>query len=237
MSHIENRIAVVSQTKQLAFSQAQDMCAAVDEQLSLDAYPIWGRRTHVLAVKDAKSIPQGYWPAYIQDDIHEPGAAGYHSDRNNQPIIFVQYDGDNTSLTLSHECVETIPDPFGNRLINVSHPTLGAIQILCEICDPPEEVSYLKKGIKCSDFILPEWYDSTPGAMSTYSFTGACKTPLTLLPGGYFSFIQKGKWKQATLFSGAKPVIRTLGKPDATLMLREWVDKEAALFKAKHKTP
>ncbi len=232
---IENHIGVVSQSKQLTFSQVGDICAAVDEQLSLDVFPIWGRRTHVAAFKDVKSIPVGYWPALIMDDIKEPGAAGYHSDKNNQPTIFVQYDGEDTALTLSHECVETPPDPFGNRLISVVHPTLGAIRVLCEICDPPEEVSYLKKGIKVSDFITPEWYDAkaTPGVR--YSFTGSVKEPLTLLPGGYFSFMQKGKWKQATWFYGPKPAIRTLGKVDETKMLREWVDNSTAIFKAKKK--
>ncbi len=136
-----------------------------------------------------------------------------------------------------HNCIETVPDPFGNRLISVVHPTLGPIQILCEIADPPEEVSYTRKGIKVSDFIRPEWYDAkaTPGM--TYSFTGECKTPLSLLPGGYYSFIQKGRWKQASWFTGTKPVVRTLGKVDATKMLREWVDCETSIYKATLKTP
>lgn len=228
---IENHIGVVSQTKKLTMSDLGDICAAIDEQLALDVYPIWGRRTHITAFKTVKDIPKGYWPALIMDDIHEPGAAGFHTDKNNQPQIFVQYDGDNTALTLSHEAVETPPDPFGNRLITVMHPTLGQIQILCEICDPPEAISYLRKGIQVSDFIKPEWYDAKATKGLTYSFTGACKTPLSLLSGGYYSFVQKGKWKQATWFSGTKPAIRVLGKPDESKMLREWVDRETAIYK------
>lgn len=231
MSKIENHVAVVSLTKKLSFSQVQDMCAAIEDQLALDVYPIWGRRTHIDAFKNQKSIPHGHWPALIQDDIHEPGAAGFHTDKNNQPIIYVQYDGDETAVTLSHEAVETPPDPFGNRLISVNHPQLGPIQILCEIADPPEAVTYERRGIKISDFIKPEWYDTEPKVGMTYSYTGACKTPLTLLPGGYYSFVQKKRWKQMTYF-GSKPIVRTLGKVDETKMLREWVDHETAIYKS-----
>ncbi len=227
----ENHIAVVSQTKHLNFSQVQDICDAVDSQLHEDAYPIWGRKTHVHSFQDVRSVPQGYWLALIQDDIHEPGAAGFHTDEHNQPKIFVQYSGDSTSVTLSHECVETIPDPFGNRLIPVNHPELGPIRILCEIADPPEAVFYDKKGIKVSDFIKPEWYDSFKTDGMTYSFTGACKKPLELLQGGYFSFIRGGHWEQVTWF-GSQPVVRVLGQLDQTKMLREWIDQETSTYKA-----
>lgn len=234
MSKLANHIGVVSQSRHMSFSQVQDICAAIELQLSEDAYHVWGRRTHITAFNDLRSVPHGYWRAFIQDDIHEPGAAGYHTDENNQPVIFVQYDGDDTSLTLSHEAVESIPDPFGNRLIPVNHPEYGAIQILCEICDPPEDVvfSYKRNGIKVSDFIRPEWYDTFTTDVMTYSFNGHCKRPLQLLPGGYYSFIQDGLWKQATWFNGDVPIVRTLGKVDPTQMLREWIDSQTAEFKA-----
>lgn len=231
MSRLANHIAVVSQTRHMTFSDVQDICAAIDAQLAEDVYPIWGRRTHIEAFNDARAVPHGYWLAHIMDNIHEPGAAGFHTDKNNQPLIFVQYDGDATSLTLSHEAVETPPDPFGNRLLAVDHPEMGKIQILCEICDPPEAVSYMKKGIAVSDFIRPEWYDSFQTEGMTYSFTGRLGTPLTLLPGGYYSFIQDGVWKQATWFNGNAPDIRTLGMVDPTKMLREWVDGLTAKYK------
>lgn len=228
---IENHIAVVSQTNRMTFADVGDICAAIEDQLALDVFPIWGRRTHIAAFKDAKSIPHGHWPALIQDNIHEPGAAGFHTDKNNQPVIFVQYAGEDTALTLSHEAVETPPDPFGNRLISVVHPELGAIQILCEICDPPEAVSYERRGVKVSDFIKPEWYDTAAKVGMTYSFNGACKTPLSLVKGGYFSFIQKGRWRQATWFGGSKPSVRNLGRLDETKMLREWVDGQTAIYR------
>lgn len=237
MTHLANHFAAVSQTPHLTYSDMQDICAGIDAQLQEDAYPAWGRRTHIEAFNDVRSIPLGYWPALIRDDIQEPGAAGYHTDKNGQPLIFVQHDKnnpDNTSAILSHEAVETIPDPFGSRLITVNHHEYGAIQILCEICDPPEDesFSYRKNGIKVSDFIFPQWYGKDPGEEERYSFTGSCKHPLQLLPGGYFSFVQNGIWKQALWLSGDVPEVRILGMPDPTKMLREWIDGDTSKYKA-----
>ncbi len=232
---IENHFAAVSlvSPSELSFSQMEDMCAGIDAQLHEDAYPHWGRKTHILPFRNPKDAPQGFWPALIKDDINEPGAAGFHTDEHNQPKIYVQFAGEDTSFTLSHEATETVPDPFGNRLIPVNHPTLGHIRILCEIADPPEEVSYRKKGIKVSDFITPEWYDIARTEGTKYSFTGACKNPLELLPGGYFSFIRNGRWEQATRFNGDAPTsIRVLGMLDPTKMLREWIDELTRAYKS-----
>ncbi len=230
---IENHIGLVSHVSpsELSFSGVQDWSAAIDKQFHQHAYPLWGRRTHILPFNDLRSVPHDYWPAIIMDDIKEPGAAGYHTDKNNQPQIFIQFSGDSTSVTISHEAIETVPDPFGNRLIPVNHPEFGAIRVLCEICDPPEAVDYKIDGIAVSDFIKPEWYDGFVTPNFEYSFTGACKRPMELLFGGYFSFIKNGEWRQATWFSGNVPVVRVLGMPDSTKMLREWIDAETSTYK------
>src|SRR5262249_1031572 len=63
-----------------------------------------------------EDIPLDYWPIVILDDIEEPGAAGYHTDQNGQPFALVQADS-NWVLTVSHECLEMLADPFGNRTL------------------------------------------------------------------------------------------------------------------------
>ncbi len=227
----QQNIAVVSQTPQLKFSDLQGMCAAHQKQLANDYFPIWKRPTNVIAVKSKSAIPHGFWPAYVRDDIGEPGAAGYHTNENNQPVIYIQFDGDNTSLTLSHEGLETASDSQGNKLIKVTLPKVGPVMMLCEIGDPCEEKFYMVDGFKMSDFLRPAWYgyDDQDPPGSKLTFLNTIKTPCSLIRGGYFSYLTPdGTWWQQTWFSGSRPKTVNLGKdegrkPDQSL--REWIDQ------------
>ena len=72
-----------------------------------------------------EDVPTDYWPVIIRDDIKTPGAAGVHEDKNGQPFALVQF-SDAWSLTASHETLEMLADPFGNRLVAGRSPKPGA---------------------------------------------------------------------------------------------------------------
>ncbi len=228
---LQQNIAVTSMTHQLRFEDLQRMVAAVQKQLTRDYYPVWQRPTNVVAVRWGDPWPHGYWHAYIKDSIGAPGASGYHTDKNRQPQIFVQWNGfENTAITLSHECLEAATDPFGNRLITANLPGIGACSVLAEIADPPEAESYLIDGVPVSDFITPEWYDSEKLPGVRYSFLDRIERPCSLIYGGYVSYIKPGgEWEQQTWFDGSSPAVRSLGSAEmgrfASESLREWIDR------------
>jgi len=58
------------------------------------------------------------------------GAAGVHLDRNGQPFALVEYGQGWWSLTASHETLEMLADPWGNRLIagNSPKPDQGRVE-------------------------------------------------------------------------------------------------------------
>ena len=240
MSRIIQNIAYVTQTPHLKFKDLQGMVAAWQSQLTNDYLPVWGRRTNVIAVKSKSAIPHGFWPAYVKDDIGEPGAAGYHTDENNQPVIYVQWNGmDETSITGSHENLETASDPQGNKLIKVNLPGVGPAMMLCEIGDPCEALSYKINGFSVSDFLRPAWYgyDEQDPPGSKLTFLDSIKTPCTLIRDGYFSYLTPdGNWHQQTWFSGNSPTTVDLG-PDAARepdqSLREWIDQLTRKHRAK----
>ena len=105
-----------------------------------------------------EDLPIGYWPIVIMDDIHESGAAGIHLDRNGQPFALVTASDrlDVWSLTCSHELIEMLVDPFGNRLVAGDSPKAdqGRAQFLVEACDPSEDAqfAYTVNGVVVSDF-------------------------------------------------------------------------------------
>jgi len=209
------QVALVSQTDQISFSALTRVAAALQKQVTRDVSPIWDVQATVDAFANMSDVPVGYWPVTISDeDLGD--AAGIHEDKEGQPFALVQYSY-TWSLTASHECLEMLVDPFGNRL--VAGPSLqsgqGRVEFLVEVCDPSEDVAFAYKvnGILVSDFYTPDFFAPTAVPSVRYSFTGAIKAPRQILKKGYISWHDpvSDEWFQQVYFGNA-PVIRSLGK-------------------------
>jgi hypothetical protein len=197
---------------------------------------MWQVNATVSAFDALESVPVDYWPVILRDDIDQPGAAGYHTDDNGQPFSLIQAD-DQWQLTASHETLEMLADPFGNRTIAGSPPPqaprqLSALQrviYLVEVCDPCEDAqfAYGVNGQQLSDFITPHYYDPNGGTGTLYSFRGNIKGPHTVLENGYVSFGNPvtNQWYQIIVVSGQAQV-RDLGKLSRNgRSLRETIDE------------
>jgi len=157
------------------------------------------------------------------------GAAGIHLDQDGQPFALIT-SGPGWALTASHEALEMLADPFGNRTIAGPSikPGQGRVSYLVEVCDPSEATafSYSVNDIVVSDFYTPSFFDPVTSQGVRYSFTGAIKKPRQVLKGGYLSWQEpvSGDWWQATFF-GAKLTFRNLGPIDAAKgSLRSQID-------------
>jgi hypothetical protein len=122
------------------------------------------------------------------------------------------------SLTASHEMIEMLVDPFGNRMVagDSPKPDQGRVQFLVEACDPSENATfaYTVNGILVSDFYSPRYFDPVAAPGVRYSFTGALQEPRQVLQGGYLSWLDvaSGEWWQETWFGGSGPSFRNLGR-------------------------
>jgi len=222
-------LALVSQTKNVTPDALMRGSAALQKQAVRDFGPIWDVSATVDAFGKLKDVPLGYWPIIIQDDIHQSGAAGIHLDKGGQPYALVEYSPD-WVLTASHEVLEMLADPFGNRLVagQSPKPGQGRVEFLVEVCDPSEaaEYGYTVNGLLVSDFYTPKYFDPLANSGTRYSFTGAIKKPRQVLKGGYLSWHEpkSDHWYQATWFSGSKVSYRDLGKFTGKMGLRAWID-------------
>jgi hypothetical protein len=210
-----NQIALVSESQSVSFAEAAKISAALQKQITRDYSPIWKTPATIDAFSTLNDVATGYWPIIIKDDIGVAGAAGIHSDRNNQPYALVQASS-TTPLTCSHECLEMLTDPFGNRLIasDSIKPRQGRVNYLVEVCDPSEatKYAYSVNGMLLSDFYTPAYFNPMAQSGIQYSFSGAIKKPKQVLPGGYLSWMipATGEWWQA-IFFGKKITFRSLG--------------------------
>ncbi len=211
------QVALISDVShsQISFSELTKVSAALQKQASRDFSPIWEVNATIDAFHKLEDVPTGYWPIIIKNDIKEPGAAGVHEDKKGQPFALVQFD-ESWPLTASHECLEMLADPFGNRLIAGQSPMKrqGRVEFLVEVCDPSEDsaFAYRVNGMTVSDFYTPHFFEPVASSGVRYSFTDAIKKPRQVLQGGYLSWHDpvSDHWYQETFF-GAKKSFRDLG--------------------------
>ena len=210
-----NNTALVSETTHISSAKLAKVSAALQKQATRDFGPIWDVHATVDAFARLQDVPVGYWPIVVRDDIHQPGAAGVHLDRNGQPFALVQYD-QGWALTASHEMLEMLADPFGNRLVagDSPKPGQGRVEFMVEVADPSEapEFGYTVNGILLSDFITPKFYDPVAAPDIRYSFNNKLPRPRDIVKGGYISFHDpvSNHWWQKIWF-GPKPQFRDLG--------------------------
>ena len=210
---LTRQLALVSETARITLPAITRVSAALQKQAARDLAPIWDIRATVDPFPTLDDVPLGYWPIIVVEDVQN--AAGIHLDKDGQPFALVEA-GSSWSLTASHECLEMLVDPFGNRLVAGPSPKRrqGRVEFLVEVCDPSEdaEFAYTVNGVLASDFYTPSYFEPRPVANVRYSFTGAITEPRQVLRGGYLSWHDpvSDHWFQKQFFA-AKPVIADLG--------------------------
>jgi hypothetical protein len=158
------QVALVSESDQIDPGDLTGVSAALQKQVTRDLVQFWNVKATVDAFPQLEDVPIGYWPILIKDNIGFD-AAGIHLDEDNQPFALVTAsdDRDVWSLTVSHELIEMLVDPFGNRLMagDSPKPDQKRVQFLVEACDPPEaaEFAYTVNGILVSDFYSARFFD------------------------------------------------------------------------------
>jgi hypothetical protein len=212
--------------------------AALQKQVVRDLERHWDIVATVDAFANLEDVPTGYWPIVVKDDIGFD-AAGIHLDKDGQPFALVS-SGQDWSLTASHEILEMLVDPFGNRLVagQSPEPGQGRVEFLVEVSDPSEaaEFGYTVNGVLVSDFYTPRFFDPVTSNGVQYSQTGAIRAPRTILKGGYISWHDPvgDHWFQHTWFGGTKPALRDLGVFERQAGgIRSHIDTLTAEFRAR----
>jgi len=236
------QVGLVDKTKAIDPELMQAVAAALTIQVTRDLPQFWNVQATVTYEPNASKIPPGVWPVFLVKTL-PPGEGGFHLDQHNQPYakVIASPGSDEWTIDASHETLEMLVDPNGNRLqpstsIQIENGKIvdgtGQFAYLVEACDPCEadNFAYPIQGVAVSDFLTPHFYDPvvTPG--TRYSFTGAIKAPRQILPGGYISWVnqQSNEMQQLLWVDPTKaPKIVNLG-PASGASLREWVDNYMA---------
>ncbi len=207
---LQIKVVLVDATGEVAPDKMAAAAEALNVQVTRDLPQFWNVQATVSYRPDPNSIPQGMWPVQLVKSL-PPGEGGFHMTKHNQPYAKVIYSAgsDDWTIDASHETLEMLVDPYGNRLqtsnaIEIDQSRIvtaeGKFEYLVEACDPCEanKFAYPIDGISVSDFITPDFYDPDVTSNARYSFTGSVKKPREILPGGYISWVdpQTSEMKQ-----------------------------------------
>jgi len=243
------QVGLVDTTGKLNPDLVQSVAAALNIQVMRDLPQFWNVQASVIYLPHASKLPAGVWPVRLVGSL-PPGEGGVHMDEHNQPYskVIATPKSDEWTIDASHETIEMLVDPYGNRLqsstaIAISgngvKDTTGQFNYLVEACDPCEadKYAYSIQGVAVSDFITPHFYDSIATTGTRYSFTGAVGYPRNLLPGGYISFVnmETNEWQQILWVNPGPPTLNNLGPAPQGTSLRVWVDSEMSKYKEKTK--
>jgi phosphatidylserine/phosphatidylglycerophosphate/cardiolipin synthase-like enzyme len=237
---LPRRIGIASRSQAVDLREIIKVAAALNVQANRDLQNIWNVSATVTALADPESIEPGVWPIFIVDDVGQEGASGLHLTDHKQPYALVQA-GPTWSLTASHECLEMMVDPSGNRLVassgitveggNVTDVLTQKFEYLVEVADPSEDPvnAYMIDEVLVSDFYTPHFFDPVVAPGVRYSFTGRLKRPREILSGGYISWVNPalGTMQQLRWF-GTPEIVDLPGQPARSTRgtLRGFVDSQ-----------
>lgn len=233
------QVGLVDMTGKIDPDLVHAASVALNLQVTRDLPQFWPVAATVIYLPNPKKIPVGVWPVQLVKTL-PPDEGGFHSDRHKQPYskVIAAKDDPTWTIDASHEILEMLVDPYGNRMqssvaIEIVggkiRDGVGQFGYLVEACDPCEanNYAYTINGIAVSDFITPHFYDPLATNGTRYSFTGALTAPRQILPGGYISWVNHAldEWQQLMWVDPAKPPsIHNIGKADSSKSLREWID-------------
>lgn len=219
-------IAITNASTCLTDEQVEAVLPALQKQVSNDFKAYWELDCALTFLPKDQPLTRGWWQIVITDNPGQAGALGYHEmTRLGMPLgkIFAKLDLENGcswTVTLSHELLEMLADPWINWCAVGSDSKIYAL----EVCDAVEadDLGYKIGGVLLSDFVTPAWFE--PTAADRLDFKQHLSNELQLASGGYISVLdpQKG-WKQISArgeVGPAAPVGSRLGR--RRLLRRLW---------------
>jgi hypothetical protein len=227
-------VALVPETTEVSTDELHQVSSAISVQITRDFGRVWSVDASIDPFLSRAQVPAGYWTVSIKpsDSIAD---AGFHTTDSNQPEAFVRYATD-WGIRASHEVLEMLADPFGNRTTPGVHPDGSGrtVEFLVEVCDPCEGVGYDVNGVRLAEFFTPRYFDLMPAAGVQYSFTGAITQPRQVLPGGYLSWQDPAdkSWWQLQDFAAGPHIVQVDASARGSQTLREFMDGATRAMRA-----
>lgn len=203
------------------------VAAALQRQVHEQFGPMWQIEATVSPFTDWNAVPPDYARLIVVDHL-DSTALGVHADKDGKPYALVNGHGNSWPLVASHELLEMLADPTGQKILPGPSPRQDGktVEILVEVCDPCQgsRWSYTIDGIPVSDFCTPAFYG---GGSGPWSYRGNIQSAHQVLKDGYLIWHDpdaKLWWRRDHL--GSEPTDYALGPmPPTVSFLRGHIDR------------
>jgi hypothetical protein len=192
-------VAITNASTCLTDAQVSAVLPPLQRQVTRDFRAYWGVDCQLRFLTKDEQLPDGWWQISVTDNPDQAGALGYHElSSRGTPLgkVFAGLDlesGASWTVTLSHELLEMLADPWINWCAQGEDGKIYAL----EVCDAVEadRLGYAIDGVLVSDFITPCWFEPTHA--DRVDFKRRIVKPLELASGGYVSVLDAGGgWTQ-----------------------------------------
>jgi hypothetical protein len=174
---------------------------AIQTQLKNEFLKYWAVTAKLYYCPPGVTPPKDMWHMYLLDTSDIAGALGYH-DANSQGIpqgkVFigtVKKSKASWTVTLSHEIMEALVDPWGMTNFFQDYTSGMRRLVAMECCDPVEADKYGYKinDILVSNFVTPYWYHPFDDVAELdgnikYDYKGLLNQSFKTLPGCHQSY-------------------------------------------------
>lgn len=212
--------AIISLSANVPYSDVVDFCNRAKDVVSPDPavshlQQLWyGFGGYMLPFENESEIPKDYIKVTIEDDLGEKyaGLYGFHSvDSKGKQYARLVASEDWRTTTL-HEVQETLINGNINLFFKNTDflPTDNAdIVILGEINDPVQGDTYYYNGIKCPNFVGPDFFKDLKDVPNRrYDYLNLVTEPKQVREGGYLSFVRTNDWWQTRVTLGVQYFVR-----------------------------
>jgi hypothetical protein len=208
----------------LTDAQVEAVLPALQKQVSNDFKAYWDLDCVVNFLRKDVALTDGWWQIVVLDNPDQAGALGYHElTSQGAPLgkMFAKFDldaGSSWTVTLSHELLEMLADPWINWCAVGSDSKIYAL----EVCDAVEadNLGYMIDGVLVSDFVTPAWYE--PTCADRFDFKQHLRNRLELARGGYISIYDPtAGWTQMDAKGGTGPRILPGTRRQRRKLIRE----------------
>jgi hypothetical protein len=203
-------IACRNETSDISDAELAEALNAIQHQITNDFAPVWGTPALLTMLSAGQNFPEGSWPLHVVDYTQVFYALGYHTKDYGKNIPWgdvgvksSQENGQSWTVTLSHEIMEMIGNPYVDLWHNYisweyidPSPLVGYLTGYLawhEMSDPCEfdGFGYTINGVLVSDFLYPSYFNpDVDGTVTKFDHTECLTGFGDIAYGGYFGFQQ-----------------------------------------------
>lgn len=198
-------IAITNASTCLTDAQVEAVLPALQNQVTNDFQAYWDIDCMLTFLAHNQPLPRGWWQIVVLDNPDQAGALGYHElSSQNTPLgkVFAKLDlntGSSWTVTLSHELLEMLADPWINWCVGGADDKIYALEVADAV--EADKLGYEIDGVLVSDFVTPAWFG--PAEADRLDFKQHVSKELELASGGYISVLEPEKgWVQITAEGG-----------------------------------